>query len=209
VSETPSVEDAQLVGLLRAGDEAAFTALVRQLHRSLMKLAGAFVGSPAAAEEVVQEAWLAVVARIDAFEGRSSLRTWIGTIVVNQAKSRGVRDKRTVPWSSVAEGDAELEPAERYSARGFWRAPPTPWERGAEALLLRKEACLAIEEALELLPAAQRAVVTLRDIEGWSSEEVCNVLEVAETHQRVLLHRGRVRLRAALERYHSGRARRC
>jgi RNA polymerase sigma-70 factor (ECF subfamily) len=176
------------------------------MHRALMRLALAYVGSAPSAEEIVQETWLAVVAQIDQFEGRSSIRTWIGSIAINRAKTRGIREKRSTPFSALGPDDTESVPAERFSARGFWSLPPTPWEKAPETLLLRKEAREAIEHELEALPAAQRTVVTLRDLEGWSSEEVCNVLEVTETHQRVLLHRGRMRLRSALERYHSGRA---
>jgi RNA polymerase sigma-70 factor (ECF subfamily) len=207
VPETVGGDEAELVAHLRAGDEAAFRGLVRQMHRALVRLAGGFVGSPAAAEDVVQEAWLAVVAKLDQFEGRSTLRTWIGTIVVNRAKTRGVRDKRSVPLSSLAGDDPEAFPPDQFTARGFWRTPPGSWDKAPESELLRKEARQAIETELARLPDAQRTVVTLRDLEGWSSEEVCNVLEVTETHQRVLLHRGRMRLRSALERYHSGRPR--
>jgi RNA polymerase sigma-70 factor, ECF subfamily len=206
VTETRSADDAELLGRLRAGDEASFRCLVRQMHGALLKLVLAFVAQPSSAEEVVQETWLAVVGQLDQFEARSSLRTWIGSIAVNRAKTRGARDKRSVPFSALADDEGDAVPAERFSARGFWRVPPTPWEKAPESLLLRKEARAAIERELEALPPAQRTVVTLRDLEGWSSEEVCNVLEVTETHQRVLLHRGRMRLRSALERYHSGRA---
>ncbi len=199
-------DDEQLVPRLRAGDEAAFRHLVRQMHGALMRLALAFVSSPAAAEEVVQEAWLAVVGQLDQFEGRSSFKTWIGSIVVNRAKTRGVRDKRSVPFSSFADDEGDDGQAELFSAKGFWRTAPTPWDKAPESLLLRMEAREAIERELETLPDAQRTVVTLRDVEGWSSEEVCNVLSVTETHQRVLLHRGRMRLRRALERYRSGQA---
>jgi RNA polymerase sigma-70 factor (ECF subfamily) len=169
----------------------------------MTRLARAFVRTPAAAEEVVQEAWLAVVAQIDDFDGRSTVRTWIGAIVVNRAKTRGERDRRFVPFSALAaEEDAPVE-LERFDARGFWSAPPRRWDSSPEGLVLRKEARAQVEEAIELLPPAQRTVVILRDVEGWGSDEVCNVLGVSETNQRVLLHRGRMRLRAALERYHS------
>jgi len=201
-------DDAALVARLRAGDEAAFRSLVKEQHRALVRVAFAFVGSEAAAEETVQDAWLAVIAGLDEFEGRSSLRTWIGRIVVNRAKTRGVKDRRSLPFSALSPAeDGPVEP-ERFSPAGFWSAPPCQWQAPAEApetLVLRKEARAHIERELASLPAPQRTVVTLRDLEGWSSEEVCNVLEVSETNQRVLLHRGRARLRAALERYHSGR----
>ena len=200
-------EDALLVGRLREGDEAAFRELVGRMHRGLLRLAAAFVGSPEAAEEVVQETWLAVVAQIDGFEGRSSLRTWIGTILCNRARTRGVRDKRSVPFSSLTKDDLEPPEPERFTAKGFWSPPPARWDDAPESLVLRKEARAVIEQELGTLPETQRTVVVLRDLEDWSSEEVCNVLGLTETNQRVLLHRGRQRLRAALERYHSGTSR--
>ena len=199
-------DDAQIVLRLRAGDEDAFRDLVRKLHRALQKVAQAFVGSPEAAEEVVQDTWVAVVSQIDRFEERSSLRTWIGSILVNLAKTRGVRDKRTTPFSSLTPEEADPVEPERFGKSGFWSLPPKRWDDAPEALLLRKEARETIEKQLAELPATQRTVVVLRDLEGWSSEEVCNVLGVSETNQRVLLHRGRQRLRAALERYHSGKS---
>jgi RNA polymerase sigma-70 factor, ECF subfamily len=198
------LDDAALLERLRAGDEAAFRDLVTRMHRGLVRVALAFVGSAAAAEEVVQETWLAVVTQLDRFEGRSSLRTWIGTILTNRARTRGVRDKRSLPFSSFDAGELDPVEPERFSRLGFWSVPPTRWDDAPEALVLRKEARGAIEKELAGLPETQRTVVVLRDLEGWSSEEVCNVLGVSETNQRVLLHRGRQRLRAALERYHSG-----
>jgi RNA polymerase sigma-70 factor (ECF subfamily) len=200
---TPS--DADVVARLRAGDEDAFRALVRGSHRALTKVALAFVGSAAVAEEVVQETWAAVVTQLDRFEGRSSLRTWIGAILVNRARTRGVRERRTVPFSSLSAEDSDPVEPERFGTHGYWSAPPRrEWDYGPESLVLRKETREVIDRAIETLPAAQRAVVVLRDLEGWSSDEVCNVLEVSETNQRVLLHRGRMRLRVALEHYHSG-----
>lgn len=174
------------------------------MHGPLTKLALAFVGTKAAAEEVVQETWLAVVVELDLFEGRSSIRTWIGSILVKRAKTRGVREKRSVPFSALGTEEAAPIEAARFSARGYWSDPPRRWD--AESLVLRKEARQAIERELEALPPAQRTIVALRDIEEWTSEEVCNVLEITETNQRVLLHRGRARLRAALERFHAERA---
>lgn len=199
-------DDALLLSRLRGGDEAAFREVVTKMHRGLLRVAQAFVESPSAAEEVVQETWLAVVAQIDRFEGRSSLRTWIGTILCNRAKTRGVRDKRSVPFSSLTKEDVDPVEPERFTPGGIWSVPPARWDDAPESLVLRKEAREAIERELRTLPEAQRTVVVLRDLEGWSSEEVCNVLEISETNQRVLLHRGRQRLRVALERYHSGTA---
>lgn len=199
-------DDSDLVRRLREGDEDAFRRLVRQNHAAMTRLARTFVKTPEAAEEVVQEAWLAVVTQIDDFEGRSSVRTWIGAIVVNRAKTRAERERRFVPFSALAaDEDAPVEP-ERFDARGFWSVPPRRWDASPEGLALRKEARAVVEQAIEGLPPAQKTVVVLRDVEGWSSDEVCNVLGLSETNQRVLLHRGRLRLRAALERYHGEKA---
>lgn len=202
---TPTAkDDADLVRRLRDGEEAAFRDLVRSSHRALVGVALAYVGSHAAAEEVVQETWTAVVSQLDRFEGRSSLRTWIGAILVNRARTRAVRDKRTIPFSSLApEESADVEP-ERFTPGGVWGQPPRRAPDGPEDLALRKEAREAIDRELQTLPETQRTVVVLRDVEGWTSEEVCNVLGVSETNQRVLLHRGRMRLRAALERFQAG-----
>jgi RNA polymerase sigma-70 factor, ECF subfamily len=204
VAQGQGTGDEALLERLRGGDEAAFRELVVAMHRGLMRLAAACVGSEAAAEEVVQETWLAVVSQLDRFESRSSLRTWIGSILVNRARTRGVRDKRTVPFSALGSGELDSVEPERFSAGGFWNPPPARWDDAPEALVLRKEARGAIEAELSALPEAQRTVVTLRDLEGWTSDEVCNVLGITETNQRVLLHRGRQRLRAALERSFTG-----
>jgi RNA polymerase sigma-70 factor (ECF subfamily) len=202
----PAREDDAIVRRLRDGDEDAFRALVRHMHAALTRLALTCVRTPAAAEEVVQDAWLAVVAQIDDFDGRSSLRTWIGSIVLNKAKTRGERDRRFVPFSALSrEEDGPVEP-ERFGARGYWSVPPRRWDTSPENVAQRKEELAFLGGAIEELPPAQRTVLVLRDVEGWTSEEVCNVLGLSETNQRVLLHRGRLRLRSALERHHSGDA---
>ncbi len=204
-SATPD-DDAALLARLRDGDEDAFRQLVRALHGALVRLALAFVGSQGAAEEVVQDTWMAVIAGLDKFEGRASLRTWTIGILVNRAKTRGVRDRRTVPFApQVDEGDT-LED-HRFSAAGTWSSPPSAWDKAPEALTLRKEACEQIEIELAKLPPAQGTIVMLRDVEGWDAAEVCKALEISEANQRVLLHRGRARLRAALEHYHSAEGR--
>ncbi len=196
-------DDAALVVRLRNGDEAAFTALVARHHGALLRLALAFVPSRAVAEEVVQETWMAVLESIARFEGRSSLKTWIFRILTNRARTRGVREGRSVPFSSLQdEGGAEeaVDPA-RFTTAETWAAPPRRWDADTpEELLSRSETRALIEKAIEDLPAMQRAVVSLRDVAGWGSDEVCNVLELSETNQRVLLHRARSKLRAALER---------
>ena len=188
-------DDVALVARILGGDEDAFAALVDALHRPLSRIAEAQIGRGATAEDLVQETWVSVVAHLADFQGRSSLRTWIATILVNGAKTRRERERRFVSLEDDPGGE-EGEPAGRFSARGFWATPPAD---GPEAIALRKESRELIAAALTALPATQRAVVTLRDIEEWTSDEVCNVLELSESNQRVLLHRGRQRLRAALE----------
>ncbi len=195
-----TVDERELIERLRRGDEASFVALVDQHGAAMRRLARMFVSTDASALEIVQEVWTAVLEGLAGFEGRSSLKTWIFQIVVNRAKTRGVREKRVVPMADPEEADAPAVDPARFDARGMWSAPPPRWEeRSPEDLLQRKETVEFIREALERLPERQRAVVTLRDVEGWSAEHVCNILDLNETNQRVLLHRGRSRLRALLE----------
>ena len=199
--------EAELLGALRAGDEGAFAALVREYHPSLVRVARMFVSSQATAEEVAQEAWLGVLNGLDRFEGRSSLKTWIFRILTNIAKTRAVRDGRTLPFSALqdparvpeaaVDADRFLDP-EHPRWPGHWASKPLPWPEDA---LLAAETRERLAEAIEALPATQRAVITLRDVEGWSSEEVRNALDLSETNQRVLLHRARSKVRAALESY--------
>jgi RNA polymerase sigma-70 factor, ECF subfamily len=206
-----STEDAALVKRMLAGDEAAFTHVVERYHGSLIRVALAFVASRDVAEEVAQETWLAVLNGLPAFEGRSTLKSWIFSILTNRAKTRGVRDKRTVAFSELSNVGSDGEPAvdpDRFTLAGTWSAPPGRWDRDTpEQLLLRQEARAMMEQAIAGLPASQRAVVTLRDIEGLEAAEVCNILELSETNQRVLLHRARSKVRAALERYVAGTSR--
>ncbi len=174
----------------------------------MLRLALSFVRNRAVAEEVVQETWLGVLNGLDRFEGRSSLKTWIFRILTNRAKTRGEREGRTVPFSSLAEPGEEgpsVEP-ERFSGpdhrwAGHWAAYPERWETVPERKLLSSEARTRIDDAIAGLPPSQRAVITLRDVTGLTSEEVCNVLELSETNQRVLLHRARSKVRAVLEDY--------
>lgn len=187
--------DAELVQRLTAGDEAAFRELYQAHHPTLVRLAGAYVKSAAVAEEVAQDTWVAVIDSLGSFEGRSGLKTWIARIAINRAKTRAQRDGRQVPL----EDDESVVDSSRFGAIGLFKRSPARWEDSPEALVSRREIREAIDRCLDLLPDPQRAVVTLRDIEGWSSEEVCNVLELTESNQRVLLHRGRSRLRTALE----------
>jgi RNA polymerase sigma-70 factor (ECF subfamily) len=204
-----SSQEARLVAALRRGDEKAFGDLVREYHSSLVRVALTFVRERAVAEEVVQEAWLGVIRGIDRFEGRSSLKTWIFRILTNTAKTRAEREGRTVPFSALAAPDEEgADPAvdpDRFLADsdprwpGHWTSAPTSWDRVPEGRLLAKETLSLVYDVVEALPPAQRQVITLRDIEGWSSEEVCELLHVSEGNQRVLLHRARAKVRAALE----------
>jgi RNA polymerase sigma-70 factor (ECF subfamily) len=166
-----------------------------------------FVASRDVAEDVVQDTWLAVLRGLPAFEGRSTLKSWIFGILTNRAKTRGVRDKRTVAFSELSNPGSDSELAvdpDRFTPAGSWSAPPGRWDRDTPEQLLRQEARAIMEQAIAALPASQRAVVTLRDIEGLEAAEVCNILELSETNQRVLLHRARSKVRAALERYMAG-----
>jgi RNA polymerase sigma-70 factor (ECF subfamily) len=201
-------DDAIVIAALRRGDEAVFTQLVVAYSSSLLRLAQDFVRTRSVAEEVVQETWLAVLQGIDRFEGRSSLKTWLYRILVNKAKTRGVREARTVPFSALAPVDDEERavPEDRFRGPdnlwpGHWASPPRALDTVPEQRLLAREARERIVEALETLPDSQRVVVTLRDVAGWDSDEVCDALGLSEGNQRVLLHRGRAKLRAALERY--------
>ena len=201
-----SPDDLRLIASLRAGDEAAFAGLVRMYNRSLQRLARMFVSSDAHAEEVVQEVWLAVLTGLDRFEGRSSLRTWIFRIATNIAKTRGVRESRSVPLSSLAGDDDEgpsVDPSRFTQApdAGWWASPVRPWGLDAAHIALDEEASARIRAEIERLPAAQRAVITLRDVHGLGSEEVSEALGITPGNQRVILHRARSRVRAALESY--------
>jgi RNA polymerase sigma-70 factor, ECF subfamily len=200
-----SREDAQLVTGLRARDEAAFAAMLCAYGTGMLRVARMYVSSRAVADEVVQEAWLAVLNGIDRFEGRSSLKTWLYRIVANTAKTRGVREARSAPFSSFADDENTvlperfLGPDERFP--GHWAIPPASWAGIPEDRLLAGETMDVIRRAIERLPLSQRAVLELRDIEGLSADEVCNALDLTETNGRVLLHRARAKVRAALEEY--------
>jgi RNA polymerase sigma-70 factor, ECF subfamily len=189
------LEEMRLVEGLRNRDEQAFEQLIRMYQAALLRVALMYVSSRAIAEDVVQESWVAVLNGIDRFEGRSSLKTWIFRIVANRAKTRGQREARSRPFSSL-EPEPSVDP-DRFVGRQ-WAAPPEGWP---EEQLLGAETLRVIGDAIEALPPSQRAVITLRDVQGWSAEEVRNVLELSETNERVLLHRARAKVRAALEEY--------
>ena len=196
-------DDLRRVEALRARDESAFTELVAEYGRTMLSLARMFVHDRAVAEEVVQEAWLNVLRGIDRFEGRSSLKTWIFRILTNTAKTRAMREGRSVPFSAVLDDEAAVDP-DRFLAdgywRGYWAAPVAPWQL-PEGRLLASEELAVIERAIADLPPLQASVVTMRDVAGFDSTEVCNVFGLSESNQRVLLHRGRSRVRRALEEY--------
>jgi RNA polymerase sigma-70 factor (ECF subfamily) len=198
-----SPDDLQLIAALRAGDEAAFAALVRMYDRSLRRLARMFVSSDALAEDVVSEVWLAVLTGLDRFEGRSSLRTWIFRIASNIAKTRGVRESRSVPLSSLGGGDEDgptVDPS-RFAKQGWWTGPLQSWNADAARIALDDEAMARIRAEIDRLPEVQRMVITLRDVQGLSSDEVCDLLDLTPGNQRVILHRARAKVRAALEDY--------
>jgi RNA polymerase sigma-70 factor, ECF subfamily len=200
------VADAQVLARLRAGDEAAFAEVVRGWSPAMLRVARAHVHSHATAEEVVQETWLGVLRGLERFEGRSAFRTWLFRILVNRAKTRGVREHRSVPFASLGSGgegeegdDGPSVDPTRFVEDGAWASPPRRWEDDPELALQSSEARRVAEEAIAELPERQRIVITLRDLEGLSSDEVRNALDLTETNQRVLLHRARAKVRQALE----------
>jgi RNA polymerase sigma-70 factor, ECF subfamily len=197
--------DSVLVARLRDGDEAAFALLLDAWSDGLLRLARSFVSTHDSAAEVVQETWLAVIEGVAGFEGRSSLKTWVYRIMVNIAKRRGLRESRTVPWSSLPAADGEgptvdpsrfRGPGEPYE--GHWREFPAPWP---ESAALADEVRGRLSAALAALPDRQRVVIILRDVEGYTAEEVCSILEITAANQRVLLHRARAFVRGQIEEY--------
>jgi RNA polymerase sigma-70 factor (ECF subfamily) len=197
----PQVTDADLVARLRSGDEAAFTQLVDQLSPLMLRLALGHVRTRAVAEEVVQETWLGVLTGLPSFEGRSALKTWVLRILVNRAKTRGERESRCVAFSCLGEHEAPAVEPERFFGPdhrwpGGWSAPPVPLP---EDRLAERETLGLVAAVIQELPARQREVIVLRDVQGWEPEEVCNALDISDGNQRVLLHRARSRVRAALE----------
>lgn len=208
VEAPASPDELRLVAALRAGDEAAFMEVVSRYGASMLRVARLYVQTRAVAEEVVQEAWLGVLAGIDRFEGRSSFKTWLFRILTNTAKTRAERERRSVPFSSLAA--AELDHAEpsvepdRFLPQGerwasYWASTPRRFDELPESRLLSGETVGIAQAAIEELPEVQRAVITMRDVAGFSSEDVCEALELSEGNQRVLLHRARTKVRRALE----------
>lgn len=201
-------DERALVTRLRAGDRQAFAELIARHGGSLLRLATAFIRNRSTAEEVVQEAWLAALEGLDGFEGRAALRTWLLQIVANKARTRLRRDGRSVPFSALSRPDDGEEPAlgpDRFDQNGAWKDPPGPWsEQDPERLAQGAETRAAIERAIGELPESQRAVITLRDVEGLETEEICSLLGLTVSNQRVLLHRARARVRQALEEHLAG-----
>ena len=199
----------RLVAALRAGEEAVFVELVAAYGPAMLRIAQLHVASRAVAEEVVQDAWLGALTGLDRFQGRSSFKTWLFSILVNKAKTRGEREGRTVPVSALAGADDADEPSvdpSRFLGPGHrwqhhWSSTPIRFDELPEEHLLSDEAVAVVDAAIARLPEAQRTVITLRDVEGWSAEEVCEALELTEGNQRVLLHRARSKVRQALENY--------
>jgi RNA polymerase sigma-70 factor, ECF subfamily len=202
--------EADLVALLRAGDEAAMARLVDQWSPTMLRVARSFVDSPQSAEDVVQDAWLGMLSGLAQFEGRSSLRTWTFSILVNRARTRGAREARTLPHSPLADQDEPTaddwlagpggEPARTWSSIDA----QSRWDTAPESVVLAREILLQLDRAVSALPPRQRQVVTMRDLCGMSTEEVCAALDVTPANQRVLLHRARAVLRTALAGYYRG-----
>jgi RNA polymerase sigma-70 factor (ECF subfamily) len=205
----PAVDDAALVARLRDCDEQAFEEVVELLYPAMAAVARGYVRSRDIAEDVVQEAWLGVLRGLDRFEGRSSLRTWVLQIVANIARTRAVREARSVPFSSFAsESEPTVEP-ERFRGPddpfpGHWASYPANWQRLPEQQLITRETIEVVRRAIEELPAMQQFVITLRDVTGCSAEEVCEALDISDGNQRVLLHRARAQVRAKVERHLDG-----
>lgn len=203
MSEAPEEAEAKLVAGLRSGDATAFAALVDDLHGRLLGFAGTFTSSPALAEDIVQETWLAVIRGVGAFEARSSLKTWIFSILVRRARTLTARDLRqSGPQRNGVAHAPKVEWEPGQGRRGLWEETPVPWAlEDPAAIHESREAFEVLQLELDALPEMQRRVVLLRDVEGLSAMDVCNVLDLSETNQRVVLHRGRARLRTALDRY--------
>jgi RNA polymerase sigma-70 factor, ECF subfamily len=192
VSGDPSA-DAELVTRLRGGDESAFTVLVRRYHPQLVRLARTYVSRIDLAEDVAQETWLALINGLDGFEERSTLQTWIFRICANRAKTAGQRERRTVPVDTSTE-----DMSDRFTAQGSWATPPQPWAHDLGERLDDEQLLEAVRRAILSLPDLQRQVMTLHDVEGLTPKEVCEVLEIGESHRRVLLHRARLGVRVRI-----------
>jgi RNA polymerase sigma-70 factor (ECF subfamily) len=206
VTEQLQHDDATLVDAIRRRDETAFAELVRRYQGPLLRLALVYARSRASAEDIVQDAWLGVLQGIERFESRSSFKTWLFRILVNRARTRAQSESRMVSLAADRDEPAEASvPADRFLGPDHlewpdhWALPPRSWAGSPERQLLSRETLELVDRAIGALPPSQREVITLRDVQGWTPGEVCNILQITETNQRVLLHRARSRVRAALE----------
>ena len=201
-------DEPQLISALRAGDDSAFMQLVDAYHAKMVRLARSFVGDAMVAEEVAQEAWLGVLRGVQRFEGRSSLQTWIFTILTNCARTHARREQRTLPFSDVFALEEDDEPTvdpgrfqQEGRWRGHWHDGPSSWREIPENRILAQETLDLVRTAIDALPPNQRTVILLRDVDGVEAADVCNILQISESNQRVLLHRARAKVQAALARY--------
>lgn len=201
--------EARLIARLRQRDEDAFDEVVNQHHGTLIRMAMGYVGDREVAEEVVQDTWMAVIESLNRFEGRSSLRTWICGILIHKAKDRGVREKRHTTFSAFEsngdDNDEAVDPSrfqQNGERAGHWAFPPQPWDdQTPEKLLASQQTVNAMQQAIEALPATLKEVLILRDVDGVQAKDVCEMLNITETNLYVRLHRGRERVRAAVETY--------
>jgi RNA polymerase sigma-70 factor (ECF subfamily) len=191
------VDDTELLRRLTGGDDKAFAELVMRYHESLVRVARYYVGSQASAEDVVQETWIAVLRGIDRFEGRSSFKTWLFRILVNRARTLGVKEHRTVPVDPLT-SDRSVSPS-RFDQGGHWSEPPVPFTDTIDDGIVNEPIVRLVHESLARLPEAARAVVTLRDVQGLSTAEVAELLGLTEANVRVILHRSRARIRTEVE----------
>jgi RNA polymerase sigma-70 factor (ECF subfamily) len=191
-----AVEDLELLAQMLAGDEKAFTELVARYNSTLIRVARYYVGSDASAEDVAQETWIAVIRGVSSFEGRSTFKTWLFHILVNRARSVGSREHRMI---AVDPNESNGLAPSRFDQGGMWREPPVPFTDVIENGMVNQRIVQLVREAISLLPEPQQAVVTLRDVEGLSTKEVADLLELSEANARVILHRGRTRVRADVE----------
>ena len=211
-STATECDDTELLARLRSGDELAFADVVRRWSPTMLRVARGFVSGTASAQDVVQETWLAVIRGLDGFEGRSSVRTWILAITANLARSRGTKESRVIPFAALAAEEPSVDPARFRAAPDPWAGgwtstgAPSAWsaEGDPEGRMLAGETRATLREALDELPDRQRTVVALRDVHGLDSHEVCEILGITDGNQRILLHRGRSRLRQLLEDHFSG-----
>ena len=200
-----NVEERELIERLIGGDEVAFRTLVDRYNAQMIRVARGYCKRPGVVEEVVQDTWVAILKGLPRFEGRSSLRSWMFRILSNRAKTRAVREKRVMPAAAIRTDTRDpIEDFEQFAVEGHWASPPEAWRITPEAMAVDIEVGGRIRDAIDRLPAKQRAVITYRDVQGWSSEEVCSALDISAVNQRVLLHRARTRVRDALAPYLAG-----